>query len=79
VAVDVVGAGIVLTAGAGEGVDRRADSNIAETAVLHQPLPARTGQPAGYSTGPQVDVPQRLGGYGPAVGDVGELQMPAGT
>jgi hypothetical protein len=37
-------------------------------------VPALTGQPAGDSTGPQVDVAHRLDGYGPAVGDVGELQ-----
>ena len=44
----------------------------------HRP-PARTGQPASDSTSPQVDVAPRLGGDGPAVGDVGELQHAAGA
>ena len=79
VAVHIEGAGVGLAFGAAEGVGRLADHHIGETAVLEDLLPARTGQPAGYSTSPQVDVAHRLNGYGAAVGDVGELESPAGA
>src|ERR1700750_1539759 len=46
--------------GAAEGGARLAGHHVRETTVLKHLLPARTGQPASYSTGPQVDVTQRL-------------------
>src|SRR5690606_41167492 len=58
--------------------NRYADPPDDEAALLEHPTPARPGQPAGDSTGPEVDV---LGGglrYRPPVGDVGELQPAAG-
>ena len=69
----LVGAGVGLAAGAGECVDRVADPDIDESGVVENCLPARTGQPAGNSTSPQVDVAQRPRGDRAAVGDVGEL------
>src|SRR5436190_17230330 len=78
-AVHVEGTGVGLALGAAERVGRLADHHVSEPAVLEHLLPARTGQPAGYSTGPQVDVAHRLDRHGTAVGDVGELEPPAGT
>ena len=54
-----------------------ADLDVDESRFFEHLLPARTGQPAGDSAGPEVDVAQRLGWNGPAVGDVGELQPAA--
>jgi hypothetical protein len=79
VAVHVECTRFALALGAAEGVGRFAGYDVGEAAVLEHFLPARTGQPAGYSTGPQVDVPQRSGWYGAAVGDIGELDAPAGA
>jgi hypothetical protein len=73
VPVDVVGTSFVLTRGASERVDGRSDPNVGEADVFEHLSPARTGQPAGYSTGPQVDITQRLGWYRTTVGDVSEL------
>src|SRR5215471_11402027 len=77
VAVHVERAGLVLAFGAAECVDGLADHHVRESAVVQHFLPARTGQPAGYSTGPQVDVAQCLVWYGAAVGDVSELEPTA--
>ena len=77
VAVHVERAGVVLAFGAAEGVDRLAGHHVSETTVPEDLLPARTGQPASYSTGPQVDIKQRLGRHGAAVGAVSELEPPA--
>src|SRR5437773_7894654 len=77
VTVHIEDAGVGLAVGAAEGVGCLADYYVGEPAVMEHFLPARTGQPAGYSTGPQVDIAHRLDGYGAAVGDVGELEPPA--
>src|SRR5438552_18051166 len=77
IAVHVERPGVVLAFGAAERVDRRAGHHVGEAAVLQYFPPARTGQPAGYSTGPQVNVAHRLGWHGAAAGDVGELEPPA--
>ena len=77
--VHVEGAGVSLAGGAAEGVGCLAGQHAGEAAVTEHFLPARTGQPAGYSTGPQVDVAERLDGYRAAVGDVGELEQPPGS
>ena len=61
-----------------EGVVRLTDLDAGKAAVFEHLLPARTGQPAGNSAGPEVDVAQRLGWDGSAVGDVCELEAPAG-
>lgn len=79
VAVHLERPGFVLSSGTAEGVDRRSDLDGFEAGVLEHFLPARTGQPASDSTGPQVDVPQCPRRHWPAVGDVGELQHPAGA
>ena len=60
VAVPADPGGLGLAFGAAERVDRLADHYVGETAVLQHLPPARTGQPAGNSTSPQVDVAQRL-------------------
>src|SRR5262249_11021389 len=79
VAVHLERAGVAFAVGAGEGVDRVAGHHAGEPAVVQHLLPARTGQPAGYSTGPQVDVAPGRGGHRAAGGDVGDLQPPAGA
>ncbi len=73
------GPGVGFAGGAGERIDRLADHDIREAGLLEHRLPARTGQPAGDSTGPQVDVAHHLRRHGTAVGDVGELQPAART
>jgi hypothetical protein len=73
VTVHLEGAGLGLAVGAAERVGCLTDHHVSEAAVLQHLLPARPGQPASYSTGPQVDVAQCPGRYGAAVGDVGEL------
>jgi hypothetical protein len=78
IAVHVEGAGVVLACRPSEGVDGRPDDHVDEADVFEQCLPARTGQRARNSTGPQVDVAHRAGGNRAAVGDVGELQHAAG-
>ena len=60
-----------------EGVVGRSDLHLVEAGLLKHVLPARTGQPACDSTGPEVDVAHRGRGDGVAVGDVGELQPSA--
>src|SRR3954451_5177260 len=77
IAVDLVGPGVAFPARAAEGVDGVADDDVGEADVGQDRVPARTGQPAGYLTGPEVDVPQRALRHRAAVGDVGELQPPA--
>src|SRR2546422_4850468 len=69
---------LFFSGGAPEGVDGVADLDVDESGVLKHLAPARTGQPARDSAGPQVDVAQRLGRHRPSVGDVGELQPAAG-
>jgi hypothetical protein len=54
------GAGVRFAVSAGEGVDGFADRDVGEADLCEDRLPARTGQPAGDSTGPQVDVAHRL-------------------
>jgi hypothetical protein len=71
--VHVEGAGLFLAGRAAEDVDSGAGGDVGEAGVLEHFLPARTGQPAGDSSSPQVDVAQGLGPDGVAVGDVGEL------
>lgn len=68
-----------LAGGAAEGVDAGADGDVGEAGVFEHLLPARTGQPARYSSGPQIDVVQGFGWYWVAVGDISELQRAAGT
>lgn len=79
VAVHVERTRFVLAFGAAERVGRFAAYDVGEVAVLEHFLPARTGQPVGYSTGPQLDVPQRSGWHRGTVGDGGELDPPAGA
>jgi hypothetical protein len=69
--------GLFLAGCAAEGIDSGTDGDVGEARVLKHFLPARTGQPTGYSSGPQVDVLQRFGGDGVAVGDVSELKRAA--
>lgn len=74
VAVDIKRAGIFLTDRATERVNRRSNLNVNKTAVFKHLLPARTGQPSGNSTGPQINVLHRLEWNGKTVSDVSELQ-----
>jgi hypothetical protein len=64
---------------AAEGAGPRPVGDVGKAGVFEHLLPARTGQPAGDSSSPQIDVAQGLGGDGVAVGDVSELQRAAGT
>lgn len=74
VPVDVVGPRLFFAGRARERADWWADLYSNEPHVVEHLLPAPTGQPAGNSTGPEIDVAQGLGWYRSAVGDVGELQ-----
>src|SRR5205814_307268 len=76
VAVHLICTRFVFAGGPPEGVDGRSDVDIDEADVLEHLLPARPGQPARDSGGPQVDVAQRLRWHRTAVGDVGKLQPP---
>jgi len=48
---------LFFSGGAAEGVDGVADLDVNEPGVFEHLLPARTGQPARDSAGPQVNVP----------------------
>src|SRR6476646_6549669 len=65
--------------GTTEGVDRGPDLHVDDPGLFEHLLPARTGQPTCDSAGPQINVAQRFGWHGPAVGDIGELQDAAGS
>src|SRR6188474_3158025 len=78
VAVHLVRACLRLTARAAERVDRWTDLDVDEADVFEHLLPARTGQPARDSAGPEVDVAQRFGRHRAAIRDVGELEDTAG-
>lgn len=79
VAVHIEGAGLCLTDRTAECVYRRSDLNVNETTVFKHLLPARTGQPSSNSTGPQIDVAQRLKRNRETVGDVSKLQRATGS
>ena len=79
VAVDIESACLVFPCRTGKRVDGFANLHVDEPGVFEHLLPARTGQPAGDSAGPKVDVAQRLGWDRPTVRDVGELQRASGT
>ena len=79
VAVHLEVTSLALSERATEGVDRWSDLDVNETGVFEHRLPTRTGQPSGNSAGPEIDVSQRLGWYGATIGDVSELQPPAGA
>lgn len=64
IAAYVESTGLFLAGCAAEGIDSGTDGDVGEARVLKYFLPARTGQPTGYSSGPQVDVLQRFGGAG---------------
>ena len=70
--------GVGIAACASKGVDRLSDRDGAEAGLFEHRLPARTRQPAGDSTGPQINVAHRVGRHRTPVGDVGELQPTAG-
>ena len=74
VAVDVEGTRLRFAGRTRESVDWCPDLHCFEARVFEHLVPARTGQPAGNSAGPEVDVSQRLGRDRASVGDVGELQ-----
>ena len=67
---------LALAVGAAEGINRRADPNIDETALLEHMPPACARQATGDSVGPQVDIAERPGRNLLAVRDVGELEPP---
>ena len=78
-ALDLERAGVRFTEGTAEGVDGIADSNVDESGGLEKSVPACTRQATGDSTRPEIDVALGLFGHGHAVGDVGELQVAAGS
>lgn len=67
-----------LAAGTAKGIDRRANADIDETALLKHVPPACTRQATGDSVSPQVDVAQRPRRDFLAVCDVRKLQAPSG-
>lgn len=78
VAVHIERAGLFFTNCTAKCVNRRSDLDVDETAVFEHLLPARTGQPTSNSTGPQINVLQRLEWNWETVGDVGKLQCATG-
>ena len=68
---------LALAASAAEGVNRRADPDIDETALLKHMPPACARQAAGNSIGPQLDIAQRPRRNLLAIRNVGKLQAPA--
>ena len=64
---------LAFTVGAAEGVDRRADLDIHETALIKHLPPACARQATGNSVGPQIDVAERSCGDLLPVCNVGEL------
>ncbi len=74
IAVDLEGTGIRFPVGTTERVDGCPDGDPLEPGFFEHLLPARTGQPTGNSTGPQINVAHCLDRHWATVGDVGELQ-----
>lgn len=70
-------AGVGFTARAAEGIDRRANTDIFKTTVLHHLPPACTRHATGNSSGPKIDVADSFLRHRLAIGDVGELQHAA--
>src|SRR4026208_2095153 len=79
VAVDLERAGAGFSHRTAERVDGWTDADVLEPGVFEHLLPARTGQPSGNSTGPQIDVAHCLDRDRAPVGDVSELQHTTGT
>ena len=50
---------LAFAAGAAEGIDRRAYTDIDDTAYFQHPPPARARQATGNSVGPKIDVADR--------------------
>src|SRR5437763_14752269 len=71
--------GLLLTLRTAERVDWLTDADADEADLVEHRLPACARQATGNSAGPQDDVAQCLGAHGLAVGDIGELQAPAGS
>ena len=63
----------VFAARATEGIHRRADLDVDETALFQQSAPACTRQAAGDSGGPEVNVADGVLRHLRPVGDVGKL------
>src|SRR6266511_2523215 len=79
IAEHVVCPGLLFTLRTTERVDGRTDADVDEADLVEHRHPACARQATGNSASPQVYVPQRLGGNRLAVGDVGELKIPAGS
>ena len=77
VAVDLKQPRLALASSAAKGVNRRADPDIDETALLKHMPPACARQAAANSIGPQIDVADRRFRHRLAIRDVDELQAPA--
>jgi hypothetical protein len=69
----------LLTASAFEGVDRRSNLHVNETAILQHFLPGCARQTTGNSSGPEIDVPNRGFGHRLSVCDVGKLETATGA
>jgi hypothetical protein len=67
---------LALAASAAEGVNRRADPDIDETALLKHMPPACARQATGNSIGPQVDIAERSCRNLLSVRNVRKLQTP---
>jgi len=74
IAIDLKQPRLALAASAAEGIDRRADLNIDETAFFQHLPPACARQATGNSIGPEVDVADCRFRDGLAARDIGKLQ-----
>src|ERR1700730_7787105 len=78
IAIDFKQTRLALPARAAEGVNRRTDLDLNETALLKHLPPACARQATGNSIGPKVDVADRCFRHGLTGRDIGELQASAG-
>src|SRR5262249_17114469 len=79
VAEHLVGAGLLLALRTAERIDGLTDGDVDEPDLGEDRRPACARQASGDSAGQQIDVARGLGRHRSAVGDVGELEIPAGS
>ena len=78
VAEDLKSSGIRLTLSTAEGIHRRSDANVYETAIFDHLLPGCTRQTTSNSGRPKVNVCYSRCWHRLAIGYVGELKVAAG-
>lgn len=70
--------GTLFTAGSRERIDRVCELHVYQTSSSNHRIPPCTRQGSGNSTGPQVDVFERVGGHGLLDAHVGDRHATAG-